>query len=187
VKQEILETAIVIRDWALILDYWPQVTISETMFPAHLKYFTVSVSDDLRVLVYVIDALAKGEYAVPDRIIPFLPFSLLFISQLDGEHERLWREYEQRYQTPLFFLAPDDQDLKDRIVMRENLASKLSDVIFFNAEDSLLLTWKLIVKQCLENLELQNSKAKEKVAAEESQEQDNPQGGTSGTQDPVNQ
>ncbi len=180
-KQKILETAVVIRDWALILDYWPQVTISETMFPPRLKYFTVSVNDNLDVLVYVIDALAKGEYDVPDRIIPFLPFSLLFISQLDGEHERLWQEYEQRYQTPLFFLAPDEQDLKDRIVMRENLASKLSDVIFFNADDSLLLTWKLIAKQCLENLELKNSAKQEKVEEKESQKEDNTEAVSSNT------
>jgi len=152
-KRTILETAIVIRDWSLILDYWPQLNISEAMFPPHLKYVTIQLDGDVEVLVYLIDSLLKDEFTLSDRIIPFIPFSLLFISQLDAVHENLWKTYEQRYRTPLFFLAPDDQKLKDKIVMRENLASKLSDVIFFSPDDPLPLNWGLIIKQCIENLQ----------------------------------
>lgn len=156
-KRTVLETAIIIRDWSLILDYWPQLNVSETLFPPHLKHFTVDLNDDIEVLVYVIDSLSKEEYDLADRIIPFIPFALLFISQLDAIHENLWQNYHQRYHTPLFFLAQDDQELKDKIVMRENLASKLSDVMFFNSDDSFPLSWGLICKQCIENLQYTES------------------------------
>ena len=171
-KRTVLETAIIIRDWSLILDYWPQLNVSETLFPPHLKYFTVELNDDLEVLVYLIDALSKNEFELADRIIPFIPFSLLFISQLDAVYESLWQNYSQRYRTPLFFLARDAQELKDKIVMRENLASKLSDVMFFNPDDSLPLSWGLICKQCIENLQykgMELQEAKEKLQKESSE------------------
>ena len=156
-KKTVLETAIVLRDWSQILDYWPQLSVSETMFPPRLRYFKVELKADLELLVYLIDSVIQEKYDLSDRIIPYIPFSLLFISQLDAVHENLWQKYAQRYQTPLFFLAPDEQELKDKIVMREDLASKLSDVLFFNPEDPLPLTWGLVIKQCLENLERNQS------------------------------
>ena len=168
-KRNVLEIAIIIRDWSLILDYWPQLNISETLFPPHLKHFTVELNEDLELLVYLIDTLSKKEYNLADRIIPFIPFSLLFISQLDAIHESLWQTYHQRYQTPLFFLAQDDPELKDKIVMREDLASKLSNVMFFNPEDSLTLSWGLISKQCLENLQYENTQPQQ--TEEESQKE----------------
>ncbi len=153
----ILETAIVIRDWPIILDYWPQLKVSETLFPPHLKYFDLELKNDVRLLVYFADSVLKEDFGVSDLIIPYVPFSLLFISALDATHEKLWQEYEHRYRTPLFFLAPDEQTLRDQIVLHENLASKLSSVIFFSPDDPLTLSWTLISKQCVENVQFEKS------------------------------
>jgi len=172
-NKTVLETAIITRDWSQIPDYWPQLSVSEAMFPPRLRYFKVELNADVDLLVYIIDSLLKDQYDLSDRIIPFVPFSFLFISQLDAVHENLWQKYNQRYETPFFFLAPDKQELKDKIVMRENLASKLSDVLFFNPEDSLSLTWGLVIKQCIENLEAAFSDSV-KIDESENQKPQNP-------------
>lgn len=154
----ILETAIIIREWPTILEYWPQLKISETLFPPHLKYFNLQLNDDVRLIVYLLDSLSKEEFLISDRIIPYLPFSLLFISALDAAHKRLLKTYEDRYRTPLCFLAVNEKSLRDQIVLRENLATQLSRVFFFNAEDPLLSTWTLIAKNCLENVAIESGK-----------------------------
>ncbi len=151
-KADILETAIIIRDWSLLLDYWPNLKISETLFPPHLKYIDLLLADDVRMLVYLIDTLKDEKYGISDPIIPHLPFSLLFITAMDAETERLLKRYESRYETPLFFLALDDKKIHDQIVLNRNFAAQLSKVIFIHPDDPLPLTWNLIVNQCLEKV-----------------------------------
>ncbi len=151
-KTDILETAIIIRDWSLLLDYWPHLKISETLFPPHLKYIDLSLENDVRVLIYLLDMLDDKRYSITDPIIPHLPFSLLFITTMDAETERLLKSYENRYETPLFFLAIDDKKIHDQIVLNRNFAAQLSKVIFIHPDDPLPLTWNLIVNQCLEKV-----------------------------------
>ncbi len=151
-KAGILETAIIVRDWSLLLDYWPHLKISEALFPPHLKYVDLSLENDVRVLIYLLDMLNDERYSIADPIIPHLPFSLLFITAMDAQTERLQKIYETRYKTPLFYLAIDDKKIHDQIVLNRNFAAQLSKVIFIHPDDPLPLTWNLIVNQCLESV-----------------------------------
>ncbi len=151
-NKTILETAIILKEWSLILNEWQELRISETMFPPHLRYVELNVKDDITVMVYLLDSLIKSDFNLADKIIPYIPFSYLYFAELDVNVERLMKTYVNRYQTPLLFLAPEDDKLKERIDANANFASKLSDVIFFKRNDIPEVAWKSIIARGIQRI-----------------------------------
>jgi len=151
-KQSILELAIIQKDWKKILELWPRVNLKECTFPVNMHYIVEELNEQSRIFIYLVELDEQKNMEQMDKIIPYLPFCFMMVDELDKEFEALILKYQQRYETPLFLVLPDDERLKDRIASISRFEAKLPEFIVMETADSFHKTIVKLVKNILEKL-----------------------------------
>jgi len=151
-KQSILEIAIITDNRKQILDVWPQVNLKECSFPFEVHYMVEELDDQNRIFIYLFELENAGHLEPMEKLIPFLPFCLMFVDELDESFVKKISDYTSRFETPLYLVMYEDEELKEKISTIAHLDFKLPEFVILEKQATVSRTIRKLVKNILDKV-----------------------------------
>lgn len=149
-KQSILEVAILVDNWRQILDVWPQVNVKECSFPFEVHYINEELNDQKRIYFFLFELNNASHFEPMEKLIPYLPFCLMFVDDLDETFEKKISDYTNRFETPLYLVLLDDEKLKEKISTIAHLDFKLPEFVVMEKQATVTKTVRNLLKNILD-------------------------------------
>ncbi len=151
-SQTILEIAVFTKDWKKILQLWPEADIKETSLPFPLHYICERVDDNTLLLLYLLNISDEHCYEHFNDFVPYLPFCVMLAEEIDESLRHDLQLYQQRFETPLFLVLPDDEHLKEKIAQISRLEFNLPESVVFERDTDGAKAWKKTLAKIIDKL-----------------------------------
>ncbi|WP_457565333.1 hypothetical protein [Caldithrix abyssi] len=148
----ILELAVFTRNWKKILELWPNANIKESPLPLQLRYIHEKINEKAGMLIYLLDMTDEKIKDRLDIIVPYVPFCMMFVDEIDESLENDMEAYLAQFETPLFLVLPEDKNLKETITQISHLDYKLPEIVVLEQEADPGRAMKKLIHKILEKL-----------------------------------
>ncbi len=165
--QSVFEFAIIEKDWNKLYKLWPQLKIKECSFPVNVHYFIEEINENARILIYIFNIEDEQTFQLAQSIIPYLPFCLKIVENLDAQFRSEYQFYQQNFETPLFLILSDEDDLKSKIAQLSKADMKLPEVIVLEKGDTENKSIRMLIRSILEKLNLPTASAEKATTHQE--------------------